>query len=433
MPSSSVSTAYPFGISFSSNMSHSNESDDIAYIEKRTAHNALERQRREGLNSKFQELAHVLPSLQQIRRPSKSMIVAKSLEFVSLAQEREASYQDQLRTLRRENEQLMRQADVHKKKMKKRVERESKSKSASPVQRKQLATDEKDASSSNIIVVAASTESNESAGYAKTTFLKKKKALNRLKTQSKSHSSSPREMSSTSSPSREPVKSSGIKRSRNEFDQDKTANRLEPAPEHTLLSPPLVQSMPDAKKRKTQLPTETMTIENAVLPSQQAYSLFDLEHQAMLQNQFIRQRYNSMHSASSTLSSHVLPMQPLQSSILSPAVSRSNSLTISDPLSNTFHTEGNEMLVNLSSLDVTASPFGAEHIFHDTFDHVVGSIPAIRTPIGSHLPLSSASSSPSTSMIQPQPLSENIHYDTTLDLLSFMQPQDHSSEHQYWP
>lgn len=53
----------------------------MAYIEKRTAHNALERQRREGLNSKFQELAHVLPSLQQVRRPSKSMIVAKSLEF----------------------------------------------------------------------------------------------------------------------------------------------------------------------------------------------------------------------------------------------------------------------------------------------------------------------------------------------------------------
>lgn len=56
-------------------------SEDMAYIEKRTAHNALERQRREGLNSKFQELAHVLPALQQIRRPSKSMIVAKSLEF----------------------------------------------------------------------------------------------------------------------------------------------------------------------------------------------------------------------------------------------------------------------------------------------------------------------------------------------------------------
>lgn len=56
-------------------------SDDLAYNEKRSAHNALERQRREGLNSKFQELAHVLPSLKQVTRPSKSLIVAKSLEF----------------------------------------------------------------------------------------------------------------------------------------------------------------------------------------------------------------------------------------------------------------------------------------------------------------------------------------------------------------
>jgi len=49
--------------------------------DKRTAHNALERQRRENLNTKFQELAHTLPGLQTVRRPSKSMIVTKSLEF----------------------------------------------------------------------------------------------------------------------------------------------------------------------------------------------------------------------------------------------------------------------------------------------------------------------------------------------------------------
>jgi hypothetical protein len=49
--------------------------------DKRVAHNALERQRRENLNTKFQELAHTLPGLQTVRRPSKSMIVTKSLEF----------------------------------------------------------------------------------------------------------------------------------------------------------------------------------------------------------------------------------------------------------------------------------------------------------------------------------------------------------------
>ncbi|OBZ86783.1 hypothetical protein A0J61_05174 [Choanephora cucurbitarum] len=443
MPTSSASPAYPFGISFSSSMSHTNESDDIAYIEKRTAHNALERQRREGLNTKFQELAHVLPSLQQIRRPSKSMIVAKSLEFVSMAQEREADYQDQLRTLRRENEQLMRQAVVHQKKMKKRSERESKSKSPSPIQtRQQPVLDRKrEASPSNMTVITTSTDSTENTSYAKLPSIKKKKktkAASKMKAQQKAHLSSPHEsiQSTTSSPSQEYLKSTGTKRSRNEFGQSDSVSplyQLESAPDNQpLLSPPLVQSMPDAKKRKTQLSDDTITLEHAILPSQQAYSLFDLEHQAMLQSQFMRQRYNSLHSVSSSASSHVLPIQPFQPSMLSPAVSRSNSLTINDPLSTAFQTEGNDMLVNLSSsLDVTSSPFGAEQVFHDTLDHVVSSVPAIRTPIGSHLPLSSASSSPSTSMIQPQSLSENIHYDPTLDLLSFMQPQNHSSERKF--
>lgn len=53
----------------------------MAAFDKRSAHNALERQRREGLNTKFQQLAHALPELQNVKRPSKSMIVAKSLEF----------------------------------------------------------------------------------------------------------------------------------------------------------------------------------------------------------------------------------------------------------------------------------------------------------------------------------------------------------------
>lgn len=55
--------------------------NDAALADRRSAHNALERQRREHLNTKFQELAHALPSLQNIRRPSKTMIVSKSLDF----------------------------------------------------------------------------------------------------------------------------------------------------------------------------------------------------------------------------------------------------------------------------------------------------------------------------------------------------------------
>ncbi|KAI7903833.1 uncharacterized protein BX663DRAFT_505394 [Cokeromyces recurvatus] len=93
-------------------------------FEKRTAHNALERHKREGLNSKFQELAHVLPSLQQIQRPSKSTIVAKSLEFVSKAKERETDFNDRIQALRKENEQLMRQASRAEKRIRRRLEHE---------------------------------------------------------------------------------------------------------------------------------------------------------------------------------------------------------------------------------------------------------------------------------------------------------------------
>lgn len=119
----------------------------MTYLEKRSAHNALERQRREGLNSKFQELAHVLPSLQQVKRPSKSMIVAKSLEFgkythssllsfstllltrlllffpvVSTATKRESEYRDELLALRKENAQLLRQASLCKKRRKEAID-----------------------------------------------------------------------------------------------------------------------------------------------------------------------------------------------------------------------------------------------------------------------------------------------------------------------
>ncbi|KAI9276024.1 hypothetical protein BY458DRAFT_554937 [Sporodiniella umbellata] len=100
--------SYPGGMSFSSATVSCDK--DQAYLEKRSAHNALERQRREGLNSKFQELAHVLPALQKIKRPSKSTIVAKSLEFVSSAAQREVNFQEQISALREENRRLQSQA-----------------------------------------------------------------------------------------------------------------------------------------------------------------------------------------------------------------------------------------------------------------------------------------------------------------------------------
>ncbi|CAO3684923.1 unnamed protein product [Umbelopsis ramanniana] len=75
--------------------------------DKRTAHNALERQRRENLNTKFQELAHTLPGLQTVRRPSKSMIVTKSLEFVSQAKYREMRFQYQISQLYKQQQKLL--------------------------------------------------------------------------------------------------------------------------------------------------------------------------------------------------------------------------------------------------------------------------------------------------------------------------------------
>ncbi|KAG1441784.1 hypothetical protein G6F56_011332 [Rhizopus delemar] len=102
-------TSYPNGISFSMEES---QHKDLAYLEKRSAHNALERQRREGLNTKYQELAHVLPALDDVKRPSKNMIVTKSLEFVSNASKREKDYKDELAALKKENEQLQRQAKL---------------------------------------------------------------------------------------------------------------------------------------------------------------------------------------------------------------------------------------------------------------------------------------------------------------------------------
>ncbi|KAH9928108.1 uncharacterized protein B0H18DRAFT_1084582 [Fomitopsis serialis] len=52
--------------------------------ERRATHNAVERARRETLNSRFLDLAALLPNLSQIRRPSKSSIVNSSIAHLRL-------------------------------------------------------------------------------------------------------------------------------------------------------------------------------------------------------------------------------------------------------------------------------------------------------------------------------------------------------------
>ncbi|KAI9317214.1 hypothetical protein BX666DRAFT_161680 [Dichotomocladium elegans] len=84
--------------------------NDLALAVKRPAHNALERQRREDLNTKLQQLAHALPSLHAVRRPSKATIVAKALEFVTMSISREITLQKTIDSLRQENESLRSEA-----------------------------------------------------------------------------------------------------------------------------------------------------------------------------------------------------------------------------------------------------------------------------------------------------------------------------------
>lgn len=54
---------------------------DDSKAQKRAEHNAIERARRECLNTKFQELAHSLPNLQDDKRPSKGTIIERTLKY----------------------------------------------------------------------------------------------------------------------------------------------------------------------------------------------------------------------------------------------------------------------------------------------------------------------------------------------------------------
>ncbi|CAO3596361.1 unnamed protein product [Absidia cylindrospora] len=77
--------------------------------EKRAEHNAIERARREGLNTRFQQLAHLLPNLQHDTRPSKGTIIERTLEFVKDAIQKEDRYRHEIKDLRHTNRQLLKQ------------------------------------------------------------------------------------------------------------------------------------------------------------------------------------------------------------------------------------------------------------------------------------------------------------------------------------
>ncbi|KAJ2742750.1 hypothetical protein GGI20_004253 [Coemansia sp. BCRC 34301] len=80
---------------------HSVSSYDHA--QRRAAHNAIERARRESLNGQFQDLASAVPALLHIKRPSKATIVEKSLEYVRSFREHLASRDLYIRKLQVRN------------------------------------------------------------------------------------------------------------------------------------------------------------------------------------------------------------------------------------------------------------------------------------------------------------------------------------------
>ncbi|KAG2180447.1 hypothetical protein INT44_003451 [Umbelopsis vinacea] len=74
--------------------------------DRRAEHNAIERARRESLNTKFQELAHSLPNLQNDRRPSKGTIIERTLDFVKRTIHQEERYRSEIERLREQNNKL---------------------------------------------------------------------------------------------------------------------------------------------------------------------------------------------------------------------------------------------------------------------------------------------------------------------------------------
>ncbi|KAH0826865.1 hypothetical protein J3R83DRAFT_4403 [Lanmaoa asiatica] len=77
--------------------------------ERRATHNAVERQRRETLNSRFLDLAALLPNLSQIRRPSKSAIVNSSIAHIHASRRHRLLASRELRLLKLESDALRRE------------------------------------------------------------------------------------------------------------------------------------------------------------------------------------------------------------------------------------------------------------------------------------------------------------------------------------
>ncbi|KIY49441.1 hypothetical protein FISHEDRAFT_58327 [Fistulina hepatica ATCC 64428] len=77
--------------------------------ERRATHNAVERQRRETLNSRFLDLAALLPNISQVRRPSKAAIVNSSIAHVNASKRHRMIAARELRSMKLEADSLRRE------------------------------------------------------------------------------------------------------------------------------------------------------------------------------------------------------------------------------------------------------------------------------------------------------------------------------------
>ncbi|CEP17930.1 hypothetical protein [Parasitella parasitica] len=423
----SSSSNYPLGISFSSNIAHMNESDDIAHIEKRTAHNALERQRREGLNTKFQELAHVLPALQKIRRPSKSMIVAKSLEFVSSASKRESDYQGQIHALRKENEQLMRQASLSRRRMKKRLEQDAADHRKSPSVMINLSSKKRPSK-----LKAQSRQSTSE--HIKTS--KKRNRSEDVVAPKSSTSASIRKTQSPSPPSSIASEIQQLPSSPPKIANNKRRKRNATVETYQQQHQQKHQQQQQQYQQLIHSPAyhqQTVDRNAAALADHQTIPIYQPQQQRIIS--FQRPRFNSHQPSTAN-------MQHQQH--VSHVVSRHNSLTLNDQITsfdlNNTAAAAMPTITTTTAAAVTSStpdqfnmihsPFGNEQIFFNTFDNfdnIVSTIPALTTPsIGNtnnaHLNTPTSSSSASSA-------NSTTNYENHLDIIqSIMQSQDPTTD-----
>ena len=73
---------------------------------KRAQHNAIERARREVLSHKFTELAMLIPSLQAVKKPSKSAIVQRAIDHIQELHRKNDSMCMQVNTLKQSHDSL---------------------------------------------------------------------------------------------------------------------------------------------------------------------------------------------------------------------------------------------------------------------------------------------------------------------------------------